>query len=344
MKKIFIVFLSLFFCSTSFAAPFKQIIFFGDSLSDNGNLYQLIKIFPKSPPYYKGRFSNGPTWAEDVGKIYYDKYYMDYVDYAYGGATAMLHKSASPITLEDELYNYYLNSVFINKSKVLYVFWIGANDYIFDADPDVYALTGAVVNKISWAITSLIDHGAQYFLILNLPDLAKTPFAKLKQSESKFHIITTIHNQKLADEIVKLQNKYPTIKFIMMDVYTTFNDLLTNPDKYNQKYHQAIANVSDACLNPHFLLASDKSDLSLELQKAFVNDKKVDPQMIINSILNSPALQQTYQIGKSYELGNAVPCANPNQYVFWDVLHPTTVVHQMFGEIVVETLANEGMG
>ncbi|HBY58715.1 MAG TPA: hypothetical protein DEH78_02760, partial [Solibacterales bacterium] len=57
------------------AAPFTNLYFFGDSLSDTGNIYRattllntltlgLVPVTPQSPPYSGGRFSNGPVWAE----------------------------------------------------------------------------------------------------------------------------------------------------------------------------------------------------------------------------------------------------------------------------------------
>ncbi len=40
-------------------APLHNIVVFGDSLSDNGNLYEIMKHqLPQSPPYFEGRFSN----------------------------------------------------------------------------------------------------------------------------------------------------------------------------------------------------------------------------------------------------------------------------------------------
>jgi phospholipase/lecithinase/hemolysin len=123
MKKILALVLSLFVCSSVFAGNVKQIVFFGDSMTDNGNLYNLIKTMPKSPPYYKGRFSNGPTWAEYVERSFYNTHYIDSQNYAYGGATAILHsfvtdKIALPITLSAEMYEYYLNTLYADKSEV----------------------------------------------------------------------------------------------------------------------------------------------------------------------------------------------------------------------------------
>lgn len=51
------------------AAPITGIVSFGDSLSDTGNLFTLTSVggrpgFPSSPPYDNGRFSNGPIWLE----------------------------------------------------------------------------------------------------------------------------------------------------------------------------------------------------------------------------------------------------------------------------------------
>ncbi len=68
--------------SSAFASSFSSLIVYGNSLSDNGNLYSLIGYPPA--PYYDGRFSNGPVAAEqlatDLGVPLYD--------FAVGGATS----------------------------------------------------------------------------------------------------------------------------------------------------------------------------------------------------------------------------------------------------------------
>ena len=42
-------------------AAFSGLVLFGDSLTDVGNVYhQTFGISPQSPPYFQGRYSNGP--------------------------------------------------------------------------------------------------------------------------------------------------------------------------------------------------------------------------------------------------------------------------------------------
>ena len=72
MKSSIIVLFICFFMNVAMASPIRQVIMFGDSLSDTENLYEkMYHRFPASPPYYEGRFSNGPLWIEHVMAHYY---------------------------------------------------------------------------------------------------------------------------------------------------------------------------------------------------------------------------------------------------------------------------------
>lgn len=77
---------------TAFAGPFDGVVVYGDSLSDNGNLYGAIGVPP--PPYYMGRFSNGPVAAEYLA----NNLNVPLTDWAWGGATTGIGTSPTAVT------------------------------------------------------------------------------------------------------------------------------------------------------------------------------------------------------------------------------------------------------
>ncbi len=55
------------FCLKSEASTIKQIFVFGDSLSDNGNLFNINQgTFPQEPFFDQGHFSNGIAFGEHL--------------------------------------------------------------------------------------------------------------------------------------------------------------------------------------------------------------------------------------------------------------------------------------
>jgi phospholipase/lecithinase/hemolysin len=344
MKKIIFLLSLLFCCSHVFAGPINKIVFFGDSLSDNGNLYKLLlTIFPKSPPYFQGRFSNGPTWAEDVGKYYADHDHTDYKIYALGGATTISHPPSAtfiaPTTLKLELSQYEMDTLFKDKSKTLFAIWISGNDYLFDPYTDV----NKVVGRIAWVIETLINEGGRHFLVLNLPDLSRIPLTQHDAKIEQLHWVTQSHNKKLAEAMQNLKNAHADINLTFVNVFDIFNDLIDNPQKYNEKYHIHITDTKSACWQGGYTLKKMTSvpALSSELQQTFSDQKwgenKMNTDEISHFILHSPSVSQAYTVGKWYEQG-ILPCSNPNAYLFWDQIHPTGLVHQMLSQIVIQNL------
>ena len=352
MKRIFLLFLSLFICTSVFADPIKEFVVIGDSLSDNGNLYaKFLKIVPKSPPYFQGRFTNGPTWAEDVGKYYYDQYNINYKVVAYGGATAILHnpiydKFIAPITLDGEMAEYFWGSMLTDKSKVLYAIWIGANDYLYDEQPNMDNLVKDVVDKISSSTKALIISGAKTIVILNLPDLARTPFAKSHNNGERLHTLTINHNQKLNEAIAKLQSAYPKVKIVTINIYDVFNNFLDNTTAFNQTYNVNITNTNEACWKGGMTLnqSANAKVLNAELQQAMTKQRvkinNFDATAVSNFIMSSPSLALAYNTSKAHDDGLKA-CSNADEHIFWDELHPTDVVHMVLSKIFVNTLQAE---
>ena len=69
---------------------FTAIYVFGDSYCDVGNLFAATGgAVPADPPYYNGRFSNGPVWVEHVANAWglpHETLPLGGTDYAWGGA------------------------------------------------------------------------------------------------------------------------------------------------------------------------------------------------------------------------------------------------------------------
>ena len=329
---------------TCFAFTPEQIVFFGDSLSDNGNLYHLLlKIIPKSPPYFEGRFSNGPTWAENLGTYFYNQFYIDYKIYAYGGATAILHtptdKFIAPMTLENEINQYTFDSIFKNKHAVLYAIWIGGNDYLFDATtndiPSREILTNKVVAKIVWSIETLISQGAKHFLILNMPDLSFTPFAKTNGLVDKLHDLSVLHNRKLDAEMINLKNSYPKVQFTYIDIYKILNELITDPGKFNDMYHVNITDTVHACWEGGYTFARTIEEINRD---GNLNQLSRDSHFPLNGMIRySPALAESFRVNLAFNRG-LMPCNNADEYIFWDQIHPTKIVHYILAEYILENL------
>lgn len=332
MKKFLISLILFIFCSSLYAGTIKDIVIFGDSLSDDGNLYQVLRILPKSPPYYQGRFSNGPTWAEYVGQYFYRKSFVGYANYAYGGATAIWHSPVndsfiSPMLLEEEIDGYLARNLLKDKSKTLFAIWIGANDYLYDRSDNIEKLTDDVVKKIANSIQTLIKKGGKHFIVFNLPSLAGAPYARNHNLTERFVIISEMHRQKLTAAIQYIKTKEPSAEIVYMDVHSIFNDLLTNIDKYNRKYNKHVTELFNACYN-----GSMVGYHQLETARYELLGKTIDSQTMQQIITQSPSLHVAFQNR------SAPPCENVDSYLFWDELHPTAVVHDVFGQIVSEVI------
>lgn len=349
LKKLFTMIVLLVCCMTAFAAPITKLVFFGDSLSDDGNLYRLsFKIIPKSPPYFQGRFSNGPSWSEFMAKHYYDKYYVESKNYAMGGATAIFHmpstKFFSPSTLQLQVDKYLFDSLFSDRSNTLFSIWIGSNDYLYGKEPDVNVLTDQVVNKIAWAVTTLNNWGGKEFLILNVPDLSLTPYAKNDPMRERYKVLNELHNQKLAALVDELRKNYPDIRITYIDTDSMLKAAIRDPDTYNKIFNVHITNTTDACWGGGFTLLNSMQKMSLKQEIQATLDKStdkaartIDAQAMSEFISSSPSLSVAYNVGQSYQRGN-VPCSNPQEYIFWDKMHPTQVAAEIISKVVVESL------
>jgi phospholipase/lecithinase/hemolysin len=184
------------------AQTYSTIYAFGDSLSDAGNLSISTGAAgspePVAPPYYKVQygpvaahvFSNGPVWVQDLstdlGLGTLSPSLAGGTDFAFGGAetgnTPQNGGGAAigALSLPSQL-SAFRGRVLFPSSDALYTVSIGSND-IFDilANPGLSAqqqaadINASVANEISF-VKQLISGGAKNVLVLDVPDLGKTP-------------------------------------------------------------------------------------------------------------------------------------------------------------------------
>jgi phospholipase/lecithinase/hemolysin len=213
----------------AFASPITQIVAFGDSLSDTGN--DLIAFGSPQPPYYQGRFSNGPNWIDDLaaklGVPDPQPSLAGGTNYAYGGATATAINTGVP-DLGQQVQQYLTTSPTANPNA-LYTVLMGANDF-FGGVSDA----SGPANAVNAALTSLIGAGAKNILVSYLPPQGVTP---LIQSEgpaavSAIDALDVAFNNDIAADVTALRSANPGVTISVVDLYASTNAILANPGAY----------------------------------------------------------------------------------------------------------------
>ncbi len=164
------------------AATFSTAYFFGDSLSDTGNVYAATGGVTPPSPYFNGRFSDGPVWVEylaaGIGHASAAQAsLLGGNNYAWGGARTSGGTSVPSVLAQ---VGSFLGSTASIDANALYVVVAGGND-MRDArsgDPaNIGAAATAATDNLKTAIGLLAAKGAKHVLVANLPDLGATPEA-----------------------------------------------------------------------------------------------------------------------------------------------------------------------
>jgi len=246
----------LMLAATSIASAGSfAVIAYGDSLSDNGNLYGAIGYPPA--PYWNGRFSNGPVAVEQLAT----GLGAPLLDFAWGGATTGSANYIGAILglplpgMKDE-FDATIPSIPAGMAaNSIFVVWGGANDFFMLGSPlDAATNIDAYVNQ-------LLGIGAKHILVPGIPDLGLTP---------EFHGLPDATNWSLAFNAYLLANLPSQATYL--DTFALLHSMVNNPAAYG------FTNVTQPCFD-----------------------------------------------------GSSV-CANPDQYLFWDGVHPTTAADAFLAE------------
>ena len=162
---------------------YSSYYFFGDSLTDNGNLFFYTGQPPA--PYFNGRFSNGPTYAEylkpGVAAVSTTASTVKTnLVFAFAGATAV-GSTPVPASIPVQLAMFQGRAITPTANDIFFVL-AGANDILNTiANPAtqtpnaVAAAANAASVSVANTARSLATAGAKNIVVMNLPNIAQTP-------------------------------------------------------------------------------------------------------------------------------------------------------------------------
>jgi outer membrane lipase/esterase len=188
------------FTSTASAAfNFSQMISFGDSLSDTGNVYLAtgchvgaptcaagaVDVAP-SQSYWNGRFQDGPAWneamASQLGIAAPTPSLAQGTNFAFGGARTAVDGSVPSVQTQ---VNQYLGATGgVADPNAIFTLFAGGNDIKGVAAGDFGPLEAFQASAvIPSMVNQLIAAGAKSILVANVPNVGLAPIIALGGSD-----------------------------------------------------------------------------------------------------------------------------------------------------------------
>ncbi|MGI8889649.1 MAG: SGNH/GDSL hydrolase family protein [Chthoniobacterales bacterium] len=298
------------------APTFSQVIVFGDSLSDDGNVrHALENQYGISYPggaynYSDGRFTNSSdtdpnsgtfagTWHEQLARdllgITPATNSLDGgTDYAFGGATTEDGtREITVISNPDPFIGGELTVTIDNLGKqvddylaantvdpaALYIVWGGGND-LFDDDSSGNVTAAAA--RVAALVEQLARAGAVYILVPNVPPLGLVPnYKDDPEKAASLNAASSSYRDQLNGDldasVTTLTGEGTTFTLYRLDIYGLFYRLAANPEDYG------FVNISDS--------------------------------------------------------SQGLSSVDPDEYLFWDEIHPTTAGHYQIAKAAFDLLS-----
>ena len=243
---------SLLLASLGFAAlpagaatTFTEYFSFGDSLTDSGNVALAV-----APPYPSGRYSDGPTWAEQLSTDYLGLGpHLPSVaggnNHAWGGAWT--DGGGLTPTIVQQVGGYLAGGGSFTSTSLVSI-WGGANDFFGTAtNPGGPVNPGIPVGNISATIDLLAGAGARHILVPNLPDFGRAPDLIGTPGSAGASAWVQGFNTLLANEL-DAREAALGISIYPVDFFTLSGLILDDLDGYNFETAEPV--VPDFTIDP----------------------------------------------------------------------------------------------
>lgn len=341
-------------------SPVSRIVVFGDSLSDTGLLKRRLHVLPK-PPYWLGRFSNGPVWVDYVeahGRIFVQ-------NHSYGGAAITHHEHIPGESLfrrleergqffvsgstghqvDDYIERELIDGEIQRADETAYVFWAGANEYISkepvsavittflnlpDHEAGYQRVADEAIAALEDQVRRLHEAGARRYVLIDLPDLGHTPIVLQNKGYLPDEPVDSEDGRRLelARRLSKLTNYHNDR---LTELVQRLRRTLTDSTFLHPQTNPFLTSIFEG--RP-LIVAGEPLEMgfSIEPQRAKLTYGGQ------TRVLHHPCYDGAY-------LGTDEPhkvCPNEAGALFWDVVHPTTYTHCWQAWIFEHALAAAG--
>jgi phospholipase/lecithinase/hemolysin len=224
------------------AEPFTGVYAFGDSLSDAGNVFIATGGAIPGAPYFAGRFSNGPTWIENLAQSLglgpLRPSLAGGTDFAYGSAVtgpAVPGASTTFPNVTQQVIQFATSVAGSAPSTGLYSVWIGSND-VLQALRDIAASTltptaaltdlAAAALTAAAAVDTLAGLGAQTFIVPLVPDIGRTPIGQAAPTLAT--ALSAAYNAALVNDVLAVAaSDHIAVHFL--DIFSLIDNVVADP-------------------------------------------------------------------------------------------------------------------
>lgn len=208
-------------------------------------------------------FTNGATWIEGLARYLalagnarpaFQNPGLKASNYAVGGARAVADYPCR-VNLPAQV-SAYLADFPDTSDQTLIAIEIGGNDVrdalvaaaLLGQDPTPYIQNA--LGSLADSVTQLYLHGARRFLLLNVPDVGKTPAVRMLDQAYPgiagfAGFLSQGYNSGLAGVVQGLNLGLPGIDVRVLDVYAMLNAVVADPGTYG------FLNATEACVTPN---------------------------------------------------------------------------------------------
>lgn len=297
------------------AIPFASMYLFGDSLVDTGNLYAATGgVVPPSPPYYQGRSSNGPLAVEMLAdrRLAGGAGGPNFHDYAYAGATTGVGNvwdGGTPTTAGTGVLTAPFTGIPVPGGQPLPGMATEVADYAASVGPgggDPHGL------YIVWGGPDDFISGGSANVSLAVNDIAGE-VSTLAAMGAPYILVPNMVDLSLTPRVSAANDPAVTAAYHSLS------------QAYDAALAAAIAGI-DRQFATHVML--------------------FDVASLFNDVIADPSSFGLSNVTEGYltcaQLNGPQACGSPDEYLYWDDLHPTSATSGILATHLARSLPEPG--